>query len=95
VPPSAWRGRKNLAKPQYINFGSPILLGVLTHALKELPSFVAVFEERYPSSDQITYWNDEQHVFELLVEFDVPREILCNGRPLTEAMDSMHVAGPT
>jgi hypothetical protein len=93
VPPSARRGQKNLAKPQYINFGSPILLGLFTHTLKELPSFVAVFEERYPSGDQITYWNDERHVFELLVEFDVPREGLSSFRTRAEATDSMQVVG--
>jgi hypothetical protein len=93
VPPSAWRGQRNLAKPQYINFGSPILLGLLTHTLKELPSFVAVFEERYPSGDQITDWNDERHVVELLVEFDVPCEGLSSCRTMAEATDSIQVVG--
>lgn len=93
VPPIASRGERNLAKPQYINFGSPILLGVLTHTLKELPSFIAIFEERYPDGDQITYWNDERHVFELLVEFDVPREGLSSCRTMAEATDSMQVVG--
>lgn len=72
---TAWeagRGTRNLAKPQYYDFGAPFLLPLIEHAFGELPEFVAVFEERLPDRDGLPVWNGEPHAAELVLQLDFP-----------------------
>jgi hypothetical protein len=72
----AWgRGARNMAKPQYIDFTSPMLLSVLEHALSEVPEYIAVFEERYPLTEGLPSWNGQHHAAELVLEFDTGRHV--------------------
>lgn len=66
----AYRGMRNRAKPQYVDFTSPMLLGVFEHAIGEVAECTVQFEERYPRRDQLPVWGGERHTAELLVQMD-------------------------
>ena len=66
------RPSRDYYKPQFIDFGSPLLVGVLGKAAAGLERFSAVFEERYPAREQLARYGDAGFATELVVQLYFP-----------------------
>jgi hypothetical protein len=63
---------KDFFKPQFIDFGNPLLVGLLGRVATGLKSFQGVFEERYPDRPGLPRHGDDTFVTELVVQMYFP-----------------------
>jgi lantibiotic biosynthesis protein len=63
---------KDFFKPQFIDFGNPLLVGLLGRIAIGLKNFQAVIEERYPDRPALPEHNGEKFVTELVVQLYFP-----------------------
>lgn len=69
VPKKAYR--RDWHKPQYINFGNPLLASTFMKQAEALPSGLLVFEEMLPGRNGVTSFAGRHYVTELTLELDV------------------------
>lgn len=72
-PPPA-RVRQHLHKPQYLDFGNPLLVDLFGRATANLPSFDVHLEEMLPGRDQLLAHEGDRYVTELILQIDFPGE---------------------
>jgi len=63
---------KDFFKPQFMDFGNPLLVGLFGRIAAGLKSFQAVFEERYPDRGALPEHRGEKFVTELVVQLYFP-----------------------
>lgn len=63
---------KDFFKPQFIDFGNPLLVGLLGRIAAGLKHFQGVFEERYPDRPALPRHGDDTFVTELVVQLYFP-----------------------
>jgi hypothetical protein len=63
---------KDFYKPQFMDFGNPLLVGLLGRIATGLKGFQAVFEERYPDRAALPEHGGEKFVTELVVQLYFP-----------------------
>ena len=63
---------KDFFKPQFIDFGNPLLVGLLGKVAAGLKSYQGVFEERYPDRAQLPRYGDTAFATELVVQVYFP-----------------------
>jgi hypothetical protein len=63
---------KDFYKPQFMDFGNPLLVGLLGRIATGLKYFQAVFEERYPDRAALPEHGGEKFVTELVVQLYFP-----------------------
>lgn len=63
-------GSRDLHKPQYVDFASPLLLNLLERTVAGLRRFQLVVEERLPSTEALPRQGDDGYAAELIVEID-------------------------
>lgn len=63
---------KDFFKPQFMDFGNPLLVGLLGRIATGLKFFSAVFEERYPDQAALPRHGDDAFVTELVVQLYFP-----------------------
>jgi hypothetical protein len=63
---------KDFFKPQFMDFGNPLLVGLLGRIATGLKGFQAVFEERYPDRAALPEHGGEKFVTELVVQLYFP-----------------------
>ena len=63
---------KDFFKPQFMDFGNPLLVGLLGSIATGLKGFQAVFEERYPDRADLPRHGDDTFVTELVVQLYFP-----------------------
>jgi hypothetical protein len=63
---------KDFFKPQFMDFGNPLLVGLLGRIATGLKHFSAVFEERYPDQAALPRHGDDAFVTELVVQLYFP-----------------------
>jgi len=62
---------RNLLKPQYIDFANPLLVNLIGHLSTRVGDFVAVFEERYPTADDLPQHNGGAYAAEMVLQLSV------------------------
>jgi hypothetical protein len=80
---------KDFFKPQFMDFGNPLLVGLLGRIATGLKSYQAVFEERYPDRPALPRHGDDTFVTELVVQLYFPGGIAsatADGGALAEAV---------
>jgi hypothetical protein len=63
---------RDFYKPQFMDFGNPLLVAMLGRIGAGLKRFQAVFEERLPDRDGLPRHGDDRFVTELVVQLDFP-----------------------
>lgn len=63
---------KDFFKPQFMDFGNPLLVGLLGRVATGLKSYQAVFEERYPDRGALPRHGADRFVTELVVQLYFP-----------------------
>lgn len=63
---------KDFFKPQFMDFGNPLLVGLLGRIATGLKSYQAMFEERYPDRGALPRFGDDRFVTELVVQLYFP-----------------------
>ncbi|WP_329684650.1 lantibiotic dehydratase [Longimicrobium sp.] len=63
---------KDFFKPQFMDFGNPLLVGLLGRIATGLKGYQAVFEERYPDRDALPRHGEDRFVTELVVQLYFP-----------------------
>ena len=63
---------KDFFKPQFMDFGNPLLVGLLGRIATGLKSYQAIFEERYPDRAALPRHGDDRFVTELVVQLYFP-----------------------
>jgi len=63
---------KDFFKPQFVDFGNPLLVGLLGRIAAGLKHFQGVFEERYPDRPALPRHGDDTFVTELVVQLYFP-----------------------
>lgn len=63
---------KDFFKPQFMDFGNPLLVGLLGRIATGLKGFQAVFEERYPDRPALPRHGGDTFVTELVVQLYFP-----------------------
>jgi hypothetical protein len=63
---------KDFFKPQFMDFGNPLLVGLLGRIATGLKGFQAVFEERYPDRPALPEHDGHKFVTELVVQLYFP-----------------------
>jgi hypothetical protein len=66
------RAFRNLYKPQFMDFVSPLLVELLGRLATEMDAFDAVFEERYPALRHLPRAEGQAHAAELVLQMDFP-----------------------
>jgi hypothetical protein len=82
--PVADRGSKNLSKPQYIDFESPLVLNMFEHAVTELPLATVVFEEYYPAANDLPLWEGRPRAMEIILQIDYRDRFLPDEKSVDE-----------
>ncbi len=63
---------RDFFKPQFIDFGNPLLVGLFGKVASGLKSYQGVFEERYPGRPQLARHGDASFATELVVQLYFP-----------------------
>ena len=63
---------KDFFKPQFMDFGNPLLVGLLGRIATGLKSYQAMFEERYPDRAALPRHGEDRFVTELVVQLYFP-----------------------
>lgn len=71
-PVKRTQASRDFYKPQFIDFGNPLLVGLLGRIGTGLKRYQAVFEERLPDRDGLPRHGDERYVTELVVQLYFP-----------------------
>lgn len=66
----------DLRKPQYMDFGSPLLVELLGRMASGLGSFVAVLEEQLPTMDALPRIEGRPYVTELILQLYYPADLV-------------------
>jgi len=69
------RGTMNMRKPQFIDMESPLFVDLLAHLAAEAKDanvYAALFEERYPSAEQLSSCHGERYALEQLIQLSIP-----------------------
>lgn len=66
------RGTLNLRKPQYVDFGSPLLVSLFGRLAGDLETFVAMVEERYPEPRDLPRCAGRPYAVEQMFQLDFP-----------------------
>lgn len=70
VPRTA--GSRDLHKPQFIDFGNPLLVGLLGKMGANLKSYTAIFEERLPAREALPRHDGQPYATEVVVQLYFP-----------------------
>ena len=70
--PKRTQPSRDFFKPQFIDFGNPLLVALLGRVATGLKSFQGVFEERYPDRDGLPRHDGRAFVTELVVQLYFP-----------------------
>lgn len=70
-PAELHRGSRDFFKPQFVDFGSPLLVKLFAHAPGGLEHFMMFVEERFPADDQLPELDGERYVTEFVIQLDV------------------------
>lgn len=65
-------GSRDLFKPQFMDFGNPLLVGLLGKLGANLKGYNVVFEERLPDSGALYRHGDDRYATELVVQLYFP-----------------------
>jgi len=65
-------GSRDLHKPQFIDFGNPLLVGLLGKMGANLKGYHAVFEERLPGREALPKHGDDAYASEVVVQLYFP-----------------------
>ncbi|HWK90300.1 MAG TPA: hypothetical protein VNP72_09900, partial [Longimicrobium sp.] len=63
---------RDYLKPQFMDFGNPLLVGLFGRVAGGLKSFQVVVEERYPDRPALPRHGDSRYVTELVVQVNFP-----------------------
>lgn len=66
---------QNLAKPQFVDFGSPAFVELLGSLVNEELESVLVIEERYPALADLPVWSGRPHAVELTLQVNIASNI--------------------
>lgn len=64
------RATLNRAKPQYIDFSSPLFVRLFGRIAAGLDGFVVVIEERYPGGDDLPSYGGKRYAAEVVLQID-------------------------
>jgi hypothetical protein len=81
--PGQPRGPRDFDKPQFIDFGAPLLVKLLAHAPRDLERFVMIVEERLPEACDLVEAAGERYATELILQLEV-------GAPAFEEANGPH-----
>ena len=70
--PKPTQASRDFYKPQFMDFGNPLLVAMLGRIAAGLKRFQAVFEERLPDRDGLPRHGDDRFVTELVVQLAFP-----------------------
>jgi hypothetical protein len=70
--PKFTQASRDFYKPQFMDFGNPLLVAMLGRIATGLKRFNAVFEERLPDRDGLPRHGDDRFVTELVVQLGFP-----------------------
>jgi hypothetical protein len=70
--PKPTQASRDFYKPQFMDFGNPLLVAMLGRIGTGLKRFQAVFEERLPDRDGLPRHGDDRFVTELVVQLSFP-----------------------
>ena len=65
-------GSRDLHKPQFIDFGNPLLVGLLGKMGANLKAWQAIVEERLPTRDDLPRHEGERYATEVVVQLYFP-----------------------
>lgn len=65
------RASRDFLKPQFIDFGSPLLVKLFAHAPGRLERFTMLVEERFPADDQLPELDGKRYVTEFVIQLGV------------------------
>jgi hypothetical protein len=71
--PKPTQASRDFYKPQFMDFGNPLLVAMLGRTAAGLKRFQVVFEERLPDRDGLPRHGDDRFVTELVVQLAFPR----------------------
>lgn len=77
-------GSRDLHKPQFMDFGNPLLVGLLGKMAANLRHFQVVVEERLPDRDGLAPGEGGSYVSELVVQLDFPAAATAAETPARE-----------
>jgi hypothetical protein len=72
LPPAPRVRLRDLGKPQYIDFTSPLLVFLFARLPGNVAEFHLSVEERYPDQGALPRYGDDAYVTELLLQVDLP-----------------------
>jgi hypothetical protein len=70
--PKPTQASRDFYKPQFMDFGNPLLVAMLGRIAAGLKRFQVVFEERLPDRDGLPRHGDDRFVTELVVQLAFP-----------------------
>ena len=65
-------GSRDLHKPQFMDFGNPLLVGLLGKMAANLKNYTVIFEERYPDRPALPVHEGDTYATELVVQLYFP-----------------------
>ncbi|HEX6748921.1 MAG TPA: lantibiotic dehydratase [Longimicrobium sp.] len=65
-------GSRDLHKPQFMDFGNPLLVGLLGKMAANLKAYSAVFEERLPAREALPRHDGDRYATEVVVQLYYP-----------------------
>jgi hypothetical protein len=68
------RPQPKYRKPQYIDFGNPMLVNLFGTLTKDLSEYVVYLEERFPGSESLVEFEGETYTDELVLQVDLPSD---------------------
>ena len=80
---------RDFFKPQFIDFGNPLLVGLLGKVASGLKNYQGVFEERYPDRPQLPRHGDASFATELVVQLYFPGGTASASAPAGELAESL------
>jgi hypothetical protein len=72
APKQRTQGSRDLHKPQFMDFGNPLLVGLLGKMAANLKNYTAQFEERLPEREGLPHNGDDVYATELVVQLYFP-----------------------
>jgi hypothetical protein len=71
VTPEVWRSMVNDFKPQYIDFDSPLMVGLFRAALDRPPGHSLLLVERYPTYDMLPAIGEDRYSAEQVIQVEL------------------------
>jgi len=78
---------RDLRKPQYIDFRSPLFVGLFGKMTLNLKRYAVLLEERYPAAAQLPRYEDRAYATELILQLNFPDP---HGTPLIHTQLEEH-----